>query len=550
MPAEYENNFKVQKHRPTNPESSRPWQRILKATHTSPNLNSSLSHSLNTAPMSQESDLPSTPPYVDPDEVMGLTVPPETPAPSSSSCIQVASPNPKYTFQGTTLTIPDVTSPPVVTPFRKPPTAQSLAELLAVTPSKRPSTNYNVLQPKRPSTQPLPKHKTSREAILDARDLIILASHLETDRAEQSKLLDLLQIFREYTEKGTVHYASSILASQVASLENVSKRIDNKTKNQKPTQPTQPAQHTPMPQQHAHQQGSKTSYAQIVSSQNQAAGNQDWTTVQKKNKHQAQNQGIQSLKLRQLVLTRTFQTPINPLQIRDAINHAFAQKGIQHKVIASVSLSKANQNIILTTTQSFTGQYLLDQQAIWDSECAFDKAQLNQSWFKVAIHGIPIDTDLSSVPSEIALYNDGLKVIGDPYWLTSAEKRQSQKAGSIVVAFTSEKEASFCIRNRVYIAGISARVEKVYSTPVNAQCRQCQGFGHLQNRCRNQTKCQLCGEGHPTIQHLCNICQTEGKKCVHTVPKCANCREAHTADAKDCEVRLAIQHRLSPTPSL
>ncbi|KAF1982154.1 hypothetical protein K402DRAFT_397894, partial [Aulographum hederae CBS 113979] len=71
--------------------------------------------------------------------------------------------------------------------------------------------------------------------------------------------------------------------------------------------------------------------------------------------------------------------------------------------------------------------------------------------------------DLSNVSSEMSLYNNGLQVIGDPYWLTSAEKRQVQKAGSIVVAFATEKEASFCIRNRVYIAGISARVEKVYS---------------------------------------------------------------------------------------
>ncbi|KAF1980690.1 hypothetical protein K402DRAFT_275168 [Aulographum hederae CBS 113979] len=53
-------------------------------------------------------------------------------------------------------------------------------------------------------------------------------------------MLDLLQIFREYTEKGQVRYASSIIASQVASLENISKRIDNKTKSQKPSQPSQP----------------------------------------------------------------------------------------------------------------------------------------------------------------------------------------------------------------------------------------------------------------------------------------------------------------------
>ncbi|KAF1981140.1 hypothetical protein K402DRAFT_425666 [Aulographum hederae CBS 113979] len=155
----------------------------------------------------------------------------------------------------------------------------------------------------------------------------------------------------------------------------------------------------------------------------------------------------------------------------------FWPKGVEHKVIASVSLSKTNQNVILTTMQSFTGQYLLDQKAVWEKEVSFHTAQLNQSWFKVVIHGVPVDVDLSNVPFEIPLYNDGIQVIGDSYWLTSAEKRQVQKAGSIVVAFATEKEASFCIRNRVYIAGISARVEKINSTPANAQCRKCQGFG-------------------------------------------------------------------------
>lgn len=468
---------------------------------------------------------PSSPPNAD----MDLASTSEIPASHSSSCIQVAWPNPLNTLPDSAFTFQKSSSP------------------LEKTPSnKRPSTTCDMARPKRAHTDLFQKHQTSREAILAARDLIVLASQLSLDRSEQSTLLDLLQIFREYTEKGKVNYASSILATQVASLEIISKRIDNKTKQPKPGLPAQLAKRTPLPEQQAQPQGTKASYAQVVSSQTKASEKTEWSTIQRKTKPQSPNQGLQSLKSRQLILMRTVQTSISPLKIRDAINDAFSQKGIQHKVIASVSLSKTNQNIILTTMQSFTGQYLLDQKAIWEKEVSFSKAQLNQSWFKVAIHGVPVDTDLSSVPSEISLYNNGLQVIGDPYWLTSAEKRQVQKAGSIVAAFATEKEASTCIRNRVYIAGISARVEKVYSTPMNAQCRQCQGFGHLENRCRNHAKCQICGESHPTVQHLCNTCQTRGKKCMHTLPKCANCKEPHTADAKDCEVRLAIQHRPSP----
>ncbi|KAF1981148.1 hypothetical protein K402DRAFT_251089 [Aulographum hederae CBS 113979] len=139
------------------------------------------------------------------------------------------------------------------------------------------------------------KHQTPREAILAARDLIVLASQLSHDRGEQSSLLDLLQIFREYTEKGQVRYASSIIASQVATLENISKRIDNKTKIPKPTQPAQPIQPTLPLQRSVQRQQSKASYAQVASPKNGEGRKAEWTTVQKKPKHQSPTQGIQSL---------------------------------------------------------------------------------------------------------------------------------------------------------------------------------------------------------------------------------------------------------------
>ena len=68
------------------------------------------------------------------------------------------------------------------------------------------------------------------------------------------------------------------------------------------------------------------------------------------------------------------------------------------------------------------------------------------------------------VIDEIKTFNKGLTPIGTPYWLLSPEKRANQRAGSVVVAFATAEEASRAIRHRLYIAGISARVEKLYST--------------------------------------------------------------------------------------
>jgi hypothetical protein len=57
--------------------------------------------------------------------------------------------------------------------------------------------------------------KSPRDLILNARDLIVQAYTLTKAREEQSKLLDLLEVFREYTEKGRLQTASTIIASQV-----------------------------------------------------------------------------------------------------------------------------------------------------------------------------------------------------------------------------------------------------------------------------------------------------------------------------------------------
>ena len=153
---------------------------------------------------------------------------------------------------------------------------------------------------------------------------------------------------------------------------------------------------------------------------------------------------------------------------------------------------------------------------------------------------------MALIIDEILTFNKGLKPIGTPYWLTSPDKRLNQRAGSVAVAFATKEEADRAIRNRLYIAGLSVRVEKLYSTSPSTQCQKCQGFGHLENHCKKGLFCRLCGEKHATQQHYCNSCQAKGVRCQHLAPKCANCSEPHTADTKSCEVLLAIKHK-APT---
>lgn len=58
-----------------------------------------------------------------------------------------------------------------------------------------------------------------QKAIREARKLLIKAFLLIKAYREQSKILDLLEIFKEYTETEKVLSASRIVATQVANLE-------------------------------------------------------------------------------------------------------------------------------------------------------------------------------------------------------------------------------------------------------------------------------------------------------------------------------------------
>jgi len=121
----------------------------------------------------------------------------------------------------------------------------------------------------------------------------------------------------------------------------------------------------------------------------------------------------------------------------------------------------------------------------------------------------------------------------------------TQKAGSIVVSFATEEEVNRAIKNRLYIAGISTRVEKYTSTAPTTQCKKCQSYGHIDQYCKKSPSCRLYSDKHYTSQHNCTICKVKGRKCIHLEPKCINCKSSHMADDKNCEVYIAIKGRLN-----
>jgi hypothetical protein len=72
-------------------------------------------------------------------------------------------------------------------------------------------------------------------------------------------------------------------------------------------------------------------------------------------------------------------------------------------------------------------------------------------------------------------------------------------------------------------------------------CGKCQQLGHHQDVCKSPVKYRLCGQQHETKDHQCDSeglgCK-KGKRCQHTTLKCANCKEAHAANDKNCPHRI------------
>ena len=397
----------------------------------------------------------------------------------------------------------------------------------------------------------VPNAQSAEEAVDMARRLVIQATLLTTG-TEHNLLLDLLEVFRDYTEKNRVNnHGLAVLTSQVSNLETVSRTLGSKVKLlQKPTVTTSAQRNTTHTDNPALPPTAPSYAAAAAKAPPKAA---DWHVVGKKKASQPTVNN--TLNSRQLVLTRDSYVPFDSLRLRNEFNDAFARKGVLHPVIASVTTS-AKQNIVITTTPKFNGKYLLEHTSVWEDITTFTSALLIESWHKIAVHNIPTkyssNESLQFIKKEIEIYNKGLKVVGNPYWLTKADRRQQQETGTICVAFATEREAQQAIRNRLYVLGISVRAEKLHATPPTSQCQKCQRFGHSEGRCSNTQVCKICAGAHATTVHKCNTCNAKGRTCMHTIPLCANCKEAHTADSKLCEIYQAKlnprQHTNDPYP--
>jgi hypothetical protein len=228
---------------------------------------------------------------------------------------------------------------------------------------------------------------TAKSAILEARDLIILASTLAESRDEQSRLLDLLEVFREYTEKGLLYKASSIISSQIANLETATRQIETKARDLNKTPKTTNTANPQNPTYAQIAQGSQAPQGPPGPQLQASAEPKATTKPPKPTKAKPTERRVILVQATPLPANRT-NPDFNPIRIRNAFNKAYDSKGVTGPVVATIARSRT-RNIVVTATPAFTADYILETEDTWHDILPYTGAHKPQSWYKVVVDAIP-----------------------------------------------------------------------------------------------------------------------------------------------------------------
>jgi hypothetical protein len=369
----------------------------------------------------------------------------------------------------------------------------------------------------------LPVASSAQEAISIARDMVLQASTLAETNQEQTKLLDLLEIFRNYTETGRT------LREELAS----NNRRKTYADAAKPTKT------------HAEATGPNTATylnnTAFPGRSARAAPSAKATAAQVKKDTQK----------RELVLLveeahTAAAEALDPLAQRNAINAALKTASNSAAVVASVRLT-ARKNLLLTTTERFSADFLLQHTDAWKAaiQVTCKGMQTQEEQIQVVAHKVYMHeafvSSTTELKAEIESFNN-VKIQGNPRWLAKREKLENahllpphQRYASIAFVVGSEEERQRLLAyKQLSIAGRTVYLTKYHDISPRTQCQNCFKLGHNKEMCKNRG-CKLCAKPHYTKDHQsCADCKLIGRLCEHQKPCCINCQEEHTATSRRC----------------
>ncbi|CAG8982034.1 hypothetical protein HYALB_00014010 [Hymenoscyphus albidus] len=195
--------------------------------------------------------------------------------------------------------------------------------------------------------------ETSDDAIIASRSLLCKAIELEDNQPKKLALMDLLNLFRDYTEGKPLKNTITTLTNSVNNLENIARRLPKRsyasvTTNNKPTTDTDTDNSTQglIDRQLNHAPPQKTNMDKKRDAFKKAA------TEKKK-----------AIKAQRLILIEDHLQPfsdLHPITLRDTINKEFKARFNVSPAISTVSRSR-NNNLVLTAAEEYNAKFLLDR---------------------------------------------------------------------------------------------------------------------------------------------------------------------------------------------
>jgi len=169
---------------------------------------------------------------------------------------------------------------------------------------------------------------------------------------------------------------------------------------------------------------------------------------------------------------------------------------------------------------------------------------------QLLIHSVPLaflpsdDDQLFPSLHESIRNARGVSILSARYLNPDTESCEQKNATSVVV--TVAPPDAYAILPSINLFSRNWRVEQMFSSSKNSQCKKCWRFGHIPTRCPSSLPvCPFCSLAHTKAEHRCPnpSCPKGGNLrpvlayCPFSVACCPNCQEEHSARSRDCPSR-------------
>jgi hypothetical protein len=148
----------------------------------------------------------------------------------------------------------------------------------------------------------------------------------------------------------------------------------------------------------------------------------------------------------------------NTREIRDSINIALQNKlNIIKPIVADISKSQYNRNIVLITTDDFNAALLQNYEEVLAKFFQFKSSKIDAIWYKILIHDVPIAefaliSGMELLQKEIEIFNPELKLAIKPRWIFTERIRNSGKIYiTAVITFDNEQMVKLVMARKIFL---------------------------------------------------------------------------------------------------